>query len=187
MGVAVAVAVGLAVAVGVGVAVACKRWRWVLPAISPASVHQARVINPTPDKHFAASPHASVLDSCSGSVDSATRDPSVRAGIVSSSGIGVVEVIATPDDHLASYPYCGVTLARGGHVGQARFDSKLDPVGSLRRLLNTEKNWSDSLANNPTRAGESHLYSKRLIALIPIRIAVASLPASSDVVAGGFF
>ena len=31
------------------------------------------------------------------------------------------------------------------------FDSKLDPVGSLRRLLNAEKNWWDSLASHHNR------------------------------------
>src|SRR5262245_4391242 len=39
----------------------------------------------------------------------------------------------------------------------------------------------------PARAGESHLYSKSLKALIPIRIVAAAIFASSDVVAGGVF
>ena len=66
-----------------------------LVAISPACVCKAESINSTPDNHFIVSPDRRVLVSCSRRVGGASLDPGVRSGIVSSTGIGPVEVRAT--------------------------------------------------------------------------------------------
>ncbi len=72
----------------------------------------------TPDDHFTASPHCSVKIPYRGRVDGARGCPTIRAGIISATGVqkaGATE--AAPDDHLAACPHCGVIPSGRGRVG----------------------------------------------------------------------
>src|ERR1700704_2582280 len=72
---------------------------------------------PTPDDHFAASPHCRVPISCRGRVGGAGGCPTVRAGIVCPAGVKKETAIpSAPDDHFTAAPDRLVKISGRGHA-----------------------------------------------------------------------
>ena len=72
---------------------------------------------PTPDDHFTAGPYCRVNGSGSRRISRAGRRPTIRARIVSATG--VITKLSTPDDHFIPGPHCRVTEPRRWRVGCA--------------------------------------------------------------------
>src|SRR5207249_1529788 len=86
------------------------------------SAGHAGAIPSTPDNHFHAGPNRRVVRSRSRRIYDTRGCPTVRVGIVPSTGVQDRDkaVKAAPDDHFAASPHCGVTEATSGHVRDAR-------------------------------------------------------------------
>src|SRR5206468_3671475 len=69
-----------------------------------------------PDDHFTVDPHCRVLRSSSGCVGGAGGRPTIRARVVSPTG---VQAKSTPDDHFTASPHCRVIVSARGCVGGA--------------------------------------------------------------------
>ena len=74
-----------------------------------------------PDDHLSTGPHCRVEDAPIGRTRGTRGRPTIRAGIVLSSGVQgkAHEVNAAPDDHLTASPHCRVAASASGRVGGA--------------------------------------------------------------------
>jgi hypothetical protein len=89
--------------------------------VSPACVHGiAELVSAAPYNHYIAGPNCGVFGSCLGHVRDAC--PTVAIKIVSSASIKCASsIIAAPDDHLTSRPYCRVELSGTGGVSKTNW------------------------------------------------------------------
>src|SRR2546423_14348065 len=87
--------------------------------VSPAGVQIAAEPLSAPDYHFVAGPHCRMNLTTSRRVGGAGGRPTIRAGIVSSTGVEVLGRASPllnnfPANHFTASPHCPVTLACSG-------------------------------------------------------------------------
>src|SRR5205823_7611058 len=88
--------------------------------------------NPPPDDHFTAGPHCRVKVSGFGRVGGAGGRPTVRAGIVSPTGVEKVQASnSAPDDHFTAGPHCRVTVSGRGRGSECRWSPSV--IGAATR------------------------------------------------------
>ena len=75
---------------------------------------------PAPDHHFAAAPNCCVIDSSTGRVRGGRDCPSIRADVVSPTGVQIGRVTnSPPDDHFTPGPDRPVNISTGRGIGGA--------------------------------------------------------------------
>ena len=100
----------------------CRRWwRSNVRIVFPACVQVGPLTRASPNDHFTAGPHCTVIAPTSGHVGNTSCCPAVNAGIVPSAGIQRGIMSSAPDDHFTAGPDCRVLSASRGCV---------DPGGS---------------------------------------------------------
>ena len=89
--------------------------------ISSASVRTGsrKGNSPSPNNHFAAGPHRSVIRAGNWCISCAGGRPTIRTRIVSAAGVKIVSVVSAPHDRLSSGPDRRMILSAIGGVGSA--------------------------------------------------------------------
>jgi hypothetical protein len=80
--------------------------------VSASCVEIRAAIVPTPDDHFAASPHCSVTGTCRGCVVSRDTRPLIGGWVVSAAVVQIQNQFCTPNDHLGAGPDATVEVSR---------------------------------------------------------------------------
>ena len=76
----------------------------------------------TPDDHFAVIPNCRLVCSGTRRVTCASGHPTIRAGIISPTGVqnvARIKIDATPNNHFAAGPYCRMAVSGFGSTGNA--------------------------------------------------------------------
>lgn len=95
----------------------CKSgcWCWAaLCAVCPASAGNIVAFAfdcSAPDDHLGASPHCGVRASVIRCIDSSSRHPGIRSGVVSPAVVQKVLCPPAPDDHLGAGPHCCMKIS----------------------------------------------------------------------------
>jgi hypothetical protein len=83
-----------------------------LRAVPPASAGNTIVVDcSAPDNHFSACPDSGMRASVIRCVDSSSKHPSIRAGIVSAAVVQIAERDPAPDDHFVAGPHCCMRIS----------------------------------------------------------------------------
>src|SRR5207245_6418110 len=114
------------------------------------------VVKPTPDDQLAACPDARVSGSTGRRVSGAGGRPTIRAGIISPTGVKTPQrpISTAPDDHFAASPHCRVTASgSGARVGNAGGcptirDRIISPAGVKRGI--ERRIWSSTPDDHST-------------------------------------